>query len=1190
MSKDLNTSFKFLRVRERLSQGGHGDSPAADSSEAPAGARGVAADQADDTGDVDYSDLHREQAAACDARAERIVSVLNCSMDLARGTLQRFGLSLEDALAHLLETGWEAADGERQGGPETGDTSVLANMGGRSTDQSTAATSGPTGDADLEAAIQASLADVHPSAQFGGRDFTSGETLLGSSEDNVLLVSSIVRGNVFLPFPKGHDPFHNPDHIPQTLFKDEHGFLPLSPLQTKECHEWRRLSDIITSPRLFLSGVSSNAITQNVVSDCSFLSSSAAAAALEVNHDRKLLSATIYPNEVSPVGKYICRFFINGIYRQVVIDDYVPVDQDGAVLCSVSSNRNEMWLTLLEKAYMKVMGGYHLMEGSDSCSDMCLLFGWIPERVKIDRQLDADTEWDRIHTAQVAGRALVTLTTGQVRNAVFDEVSGMEVSTTNGLVANHCYAVLETRNTQDGRRLLKVKNPWANQKWTGDYSDEDTRNWTDELMQTLDYDSRSNAQFDNGIFWISWPDVVANFATINLAWDPSMYSHQEMVHGRWYADSIGGSTNEFFTYANNPQYVLEISTEIETEVSLYLCRHIKNEDDTAGAGPYIALHVFEPPPPTLRVYSPYRPVLKGVYINSCHFASRLKVPPGHHRYVIIPSMSIKEGGRFSIFVHSQCPVTLSENIPIPETFVRQVASSWTEGSAGGSHSLCSFWKNPMYCLEVKDQNDGQPSDVVIKLATFSRFLVNVHIAHGDKRVSSLTKQLLVASGETYRGHINAVEVSLKPGKYTVIASTFYAGQKGDFSLTVASSHSEVTLTHLPSVEGMALKTINGKFCGPHLCGGRVKYSTYFENPTFLLTPIKPGRVYIRVHIRKGSGPSGSRHPQRHLTQHASLPGTSSAGVEAGGAGLPRPSAPPLVSAVSSSPQVMPVRDSPFSTPPLRRGDSDGVQRDSEGSSASGSHSGSFDRRAVQSLPVRAAEHPLSRSYREPSIAPSSSSSVYAASSTGSETTLLTPHTPISPAVGEEMTPTLSAALGPSPTSGEGCQNIEESIVSPPRPHHVRGHTVHTLHSSSAPLPSELATASPAPTAPTAHGRSSAAAAAAAASHHRAFSSGAQPALPHLNLRVWKCQPGQPVTLKKDKPYLHSGKYSSSPTGVFVGPIMCDNPQESLIAVLSTYEANQCCDFVMQIYSDEGVEVQENYQIPQGTRAVATDSL
>jgi hypothetical protein len=133
--------------------------------------------------------------------------------------------------------------------------------------------------------------------------------------------------------------------------------------------------------------VSSARITQDLVSDCSFVCSLAITAAFEEKFKRQLVTKIVYPQNGSgmPVynayGKYIVRLYINGVQRKVVVDDRLPWDpKNKKLLCSCSRNPTEFWISIIEKAYLKLNGGYDF-PGSNSGIDLYCLTGWIPEQI-----------------------------------------------------------------------------------------------------------------------------------------------------------------------------------------------------------------------------------------------------------------------------------------------------------------------------------------------------------------------------------------------------------------------------------------------------------------------------------------------------------------------------------------------------------------------------------------------------------------------------------------------------------------------------------------------------------------------------------------------------------------------------------------------------------------------------------------
>ncbi|XP_036756881.2 calpain-7 isoform X3 [Manis pentadactyla] len=186
-------------------------------------------------------------------------------------------------------------------------------------------------------------------------------------EIEVLRTTSKINGIEYVPFMSIdlRERFAYP--MP---FCDRWGKLPLSPKQKATFSKWVRPEDLASNPAMIYT-VSSFSIKQTIVSDCSFVASLAISAAYERRFNKKLITSIIYPQnkdgepEYNPCGKYMVKLHLNGVPRKVIIDDQLPVDHKGELLCSYSNNKSELWVSLIEKAYMKVMGGYDF-PGSNS--------------------------------------------------------------------------------------------------------------------------------------------------------------------------------------------------------------------------------------------------------------------------------------------------------------------------------------------------------------------------------------------------------------------------------------------------------------------------------------------------------------------------------------------------------------------------------------------------------------------------------------------------------------------------------------------------------------------------------------------------------------------------------------------------------------------------------------------------------
>eukprot|EP00817_Percolomonadidae_sp_ATCC50343_P000860 CAMPEP_0117419486 /NCGR_PEP_ID=MMETSP0758-20121206/1030_1 /TAXON_ID=63605 /ORGANISM="Percolomonas cosmopolitus, Strain AE-1 (ATCC 50343)" /LENGTH=291 /DNA_ID=CAMNT_0005200563 /DNA_START=687 /DNA_END=1559 /DNA_ORIENTATION=+ len=251
--------------------------------------------------------------------------------------------------------------------------------------------------------------------------------------------------------------------------------------------EWRRVSDIFKgqSYRMFYEGIEADDIRQGALGDCYFLSAIAAVA----NRRPESIQKLFLTQEVNNI--YEVAFCKGGRWQRVVVDDYIPTYSWGTHPCFSQNHDLEIWVMILEKAYAKLHGSYLRLKTGSAESAFEDLTGYpirefMFDSAKVSKELETTAFWDRM-VRYFKSNYLMCVLTGDA-----SEVSWSEKET--GLITGHYYTLLDAKY-KHGKRLLKLRNPWGQTEWLGDWSDYSSC-WNDQLKQSFDWTA-----VDDGDFW-----------------------------------------------------------------------------------------------------------------------------------------------------------------------------------------------------------------------------------------------------------------------------------------------------------------------------------------------------------------------------------------------------------------------------------------------------------------------------------------------------------------------------------------------------------------------------------------------------------------------------------------------------------------------------------------------------------------
>ena len=507
------------------------------------------------------------------------------------------------------------------------------------------------------------------------------------------------------------------------------------------------------------------------------------------------MSSIVYPFDrvndapvLSPNGRYILRLFFNGCWRRVEIDDSLPTSNSTRVLHVIDrSHPGLLWPAIIEKAYLKVRGGYDF-PGSNSATDLAVLTGWIPQQIFLhDEDVDSEQLWTSIYIAFNRGEILCTLGTGKL---------GRREQQQLGLGAEHDYAVLDMKE-HSGTRELLIKNPWADgEVWKGatKYKPHPGHESSDQTLQ----DQLEQEEMRPGTFWMDFNAVFQYFENIYVNWNPSLFTFREDIHFSW---NLKEALTTGALLTDHPQFALRANSE--GEVWVLLNRHFRTGDfsvQNQGKNGYISIYLFDNHGG--RVFSSETAKIKGPFVDSPNTLIRFQNKACETVTLVAVGQDLPTGKHnFTLSTFSSRRVHLSEAYS-SFTEPLRIASAWTMSTAGGSFDSSLYLENPQFTIILAEESKIA---VVLTITTASKGHTRsdqIHskiliVASDGKRITRLRQRDIVANSGAYRRGSTVVETVLLSGTYTMICSTFDRGQLAKFDISLYTTLKPSNSTFMP---------------------------------------------------------------------------------------------------------------------------------------------------------------------------------------------------------------------------------------------------------------------------------------------------------------------------------------------------------------------------------------------------------
>ena len=262
--------------------------------------------------------------------------------------------------------------------------------------------------------------------------------------------------------------------------------------------KWARAEEIMNTQnyQVFVEGTSADDIIQGSIGDCYFLSAIGSLCKFP-----KLINRLFYSKEKTKEHEYGIYIFINGLWELVLVDDYFPYSGSYFKQFAFGSSRgNELWLSLLEKAWAKINGCYAKIGCGGTPNEVFDVLTEAYSEYYVVSANDKDNLWKKMLDSKNKGYVMTAGTSADVYNLPIEE---------KGLAPGHAYTIIDLLEI-NGEKVLRLRNPWGNGEYTGDWSDS-SKKWTAELKKKYNFLKK-----DDGDFHMAYEDYLKYYIVMGF--------------------------------------------------------------------------------------------------------------------------------------------------------------------------------------------------------------------------------------------------------------------------------------------------------------------------------------------------------------------------------------------------------------------------------------------------------------------------------------------------------------------------------------------------------------------------------------------------------------------------------------------------------------------------------------------------